>query len=65
MCEFFSEIEVENSDLEKLASALKEEVENFQLGEELPQSPRLGPPTTTNGGKLNTAHRHSNCFITV
>jgi len=48
MCEFFSEIEVENSNLETLVSALKNQVENFQLGDEEPHSPRL-PIATING----------------
>ena len=49
MCEFFSEIEVENSKLEHLVTALKDEVENFQLGEEEPHSPR--PATIPIDGK--------------
>ncbi|XP_067947611.1 tryptophan 5-hydroxylase 1-like [Watersipora subatra] len=47
MCEFFSEVEVENSDLGKLAAALKEEVENFQLGEETASATRLAMPEPT------------------
>lgn len=46
VCEFFSEIEIDNSNLSNLVTALKKEVDNFQLGDEEPHSPRL--PTNNN-----------------
>lgn len=52
MCEFFSEIEIENSNLEKLVTSLKKEVENLQLGEEEPHSPR--PPVIIDDGRSET-----------